>query len=234
MFDTEIYHRIRRALYRLEPVAQLLQIDDETQTRQTLFIDSGVGFVIIFVVIVVVIVVIVVVVVRRCRFRRFRSYDGLRCRQHDRLMDGVVGDEFEYDRRDGDRALTIRGSIERHTVRTESYRQSTCNVEQLSRNLFDDTVHRTLRRHVVMLPQHPMQSRLFRLGRIRVQQRTEVKVAKIDGDARNVQQRSRRERQRRQGILHVQLIAEIVRNSFFCDYVYVSLASGDHVVSVLD
>lgn len=114
MFDTEIYHRIRRALYRLEPVAQLLQIDDETQRRQTLFIDSGVGFVIIFVVIVVVIVVIVVVVVRRCRFRRFRSYDGLRCRQRDRLMDGVVGDEFEYDRRDGDRALTIRGSIERH------------------------------------------------------------------------------------------------------------------------
>jgi hypothetical protein len=96
----------------LEPVAQLLQID-ETQRRQTLFIDSGVGFVIIFVVIVVVVIVVIVVVVRRCRFRRFRSYDGLRCRQRDRLMDGVVGDEFEYDRRDGDRALTIRGSIER-------------------------------------------------------------------------------------------------------------------------
>jgi tetrahydromethanopterin S-methyltransferase subunit C len=70
MFDTEIYHRVRRALYRLEPVAQLLQIDDETQ-RQTLFIDSGVGFVIIFVVIVVVIIVVIVVVVRVVDFVDF-------------------------------------------------------------------------------------------------------------------------------------------------------------------
>jgi hypothetical protein len=52
MFDTEI-PSYSQGTYRLEPVAQLLQIDDETQTRQTLFIDSGVGFVIIFVVIVV-------------------------------------------------------------------------------------------------------------------------------------------------------------------------------------
>jgi heme/copper-type cytochrome/quinol oxidase subunit 2 len=59
----------------------LLQIDDETR-RQTLFIDSGVGFVIIFVVIVVVIVVIVVVVVRRCRFQRDRTFANFLTKKH--------------------------------------------------------------------------------------------------------------------------------------------------------